>query len=312
MSGGRYSMMKAAMLILKIALYSLTIIFFFSFFLIYINSHPPRYDYSALPSQFGVKFENVQFEAEDGVMLRGWFVPASAGAADGMTVIVCHGLGANKSDFTALAAYLSGAGFHVLLFDFRAHGESGGSRTSFGFLEKKDLLAAIKFLEGREEVDKEKIGIYGFSMGAATAILTASETRTIKAVVSDSAFITLKDQGIRLLTSAYGKPFKILIHPLMWAYRFYFAANPGDVSPEKYVNKLSPRPILIIGGERDEQMPASDAERLYTVAGEPKELWIVPGAQHGGTFYASGKDYFERVGEFFNRHLVEDLQKSGG
>jgi len=104
-------------------------------------------------------------------------------------------VGANKSDFTKLAASLVRRGYVVLLFDFRAHGESSGSRTSLGYHEQKDVLAALSILKAREEIDLQRIGIYGFSMGGSTAILTAAQSGAFSAVVADSAFTSLKDQG---------------------------------------------------------------------------------------------------------------------
>jgi dipeptidyl aminopeptidase/acylaminoacyl peptidase len=97
-------------------------------------------------------------------------------------------VGANKSDFTELAVALSRRGCFVLLFDFRAHGESGGSRSSLGHHEQRDIAAALDFLKSRPEVDPKRIGIYGFSMGASTAILAAARTHAFSAIVVDSAF----------------------------------------------------------------------------------------------------------------------------
>ena len=291
-------------IIVKFFFYFAIIVSVLSFFIVYANSHPPRYPLSIPPSQFGLKYEDVTFKTADLVDLKGWFIPSLKVRERSPAVIICHGLGANKSDFTDLAGHLARAGFHVLLFDFRAHGESGGSRSSFGHLEKDDLGSAIKYLQTRKEVGPQRIGVYGFSLGAAVAVLAAARHEDIKAVVSDSSFTSLRDQGLNLLKNAYGRPFTPLIYPLMWTYRLYFGVDPESVSPLRSISRISPRPLLIIGGEEDEQMPASDAQRLYAAAGDPKEIWLVPGAVHGGTLGSAGEAYYRRVGAFFSSHLA--------
>jgi len=290
---------------IKALSYLIIIIFALSFLLVYTNSHPPRYPLHVPPSDFGLKFEKVQFLTVDGIEIKGWFVPSSVADRKGPAVILCHGLGAGKSDFTSMAGPLSERGFHVLLFDFRGHGESSGGRSSFGYEEREDIRAAIGHLKGRGEVDAERIGIYGFSMGGAAAIMAAEENSDIKAIVADSSYTSLKDQGLRLLESAYGPVMRPLIHPMLWICRLYFNIAPGKVSPVNSISGISPRPVLIIGGEEDEQMPSSDAQRLYGAAGEPKTLWLIPGAIHGGTLYSAGDEYHKRIGGFFSRHLVE-------
>jgi dipeptidyl aminopeptidase/acylaminoacyl peptidase len=217
--------------------------------------------------------------------------------------VICHGLGANRADFIGLAADLVKAGFHVLLFDFRAHGDSEGFRTSFGYLEQRDLEGALRFLKARPEVDPERIGAYGFSMGGSVAILAAARDATIRAVVSDSAFTSLGDQMDRVVTTFYHLPripFYFLAH---WIYDLYFWACLEDVSPIGVIAKISPRPVHLIAGQSDDRMTAMDAHRFFEAASQPKELWIVPAAGHGETLIMAGQTYPERVVNFFKRTL---------
>lgn len=280
---------------------------FFTSLLLILNSHPPRYPIENLPSHYGLRFEDVTFPSLDGVQLKGWFLQAGTGQRGEQlrrpAIVICHGLGASKADFTELAADPVRAGFHVLLFDFRAHGESKGFRTSFGYLEQRDLEGALRFLKARPEVDPERIGAYGFSMGGAVVILTAAKDKAIKAVVSDSAFTSLEDQIDRVVTSFYHLPripFYSLAH---WIYDLYFGGCLEKVSPVSIIAKLSPRPILLIAGQSDDRMTAMDAQRLFEAASQPKELWVVPGAGHGATLAMAGQTYPERVVDFFKRAL---------
>jgi dipeptidyl aminopeptidase/acylaminoacyl peptidase len=184
--------MKTAMYIL---LGIIVLIIALPFAIVYVNTHPPKYPLHIPPSEFNADCEDVSFTSADGIVLKGWLVKPSHPGTKSPAIIICHGIGANRSDFTGLAAALSRRGHFVLLFDFRDHGESSGRRTSLGYHEQKDVMAALDFLRTRDEIDPGRIGIYGFSLGGSTAILAAARAGAFKAVVADSAFTSLRDQA---------------------------------------------------------------------------------------------------------------------
>ena len=218
-------------------------------------------------------------------------------------IIICHGVGANKSDFTELAVSLSRRGYYVLQFDFRAHGESNGRRTSLGYHEQKDVAAALAFLKSRNEIDHKRIGIYGFSLGGATAILAAAKTRAFAALVADSAFTSLRDQARDAITGFYRLPTFPFLQLTILGYELYFQTRVKNISPVSVISDVSPTPVLIIAGEGDRLIPADNGRRLFAAAREPKQLWIIPNADHGATLAAAGGEYEKRVGEFFDKHL---------
>lgn len=271
--------------------------------LVYINTHPPKYPLSIPPSAFQADYESLSFASEDGIALQGWLVKPPHPGQKSPAVIMCHGVGANKSDFTELAAALAHRGFFVLLFDFRAHGESGGSRTSLGYHEQKDIAAAADILRKRKEIDQKRIGIYGFSMGGATSILGAAKSHAFAAVIADSAFTSLHDQARTALTGFYHLPSFPFVNLAVLGYELYFQTSVANISPVTVIGTLSPTPVLIIAGEGDKLIPADNGRALYAAAREPKELWIIQGADHGGTLAAAGGEYEKKVGEFFERNL---------
>ncbi len=236
-------------------------------------------------------------------MLKGWLVKPSPRIARSPAVIICHGIGASKSDFTELAASLTRHGFAVLLFDFRAHGESEGRRSSLGYHEQKDVRAALDFLKARREIDPKHIGIYGFSMGASAAILAAARTGAFSAVIADSAFTSLKDEARTAITGFYHLPSFPFLPLAVLTYELYFQTSIGNIDPEREIAKIAPSPVLLIAGEGDALIPAENGRRLFAAAKEPKELWIIPGADHGATLAVAGSAYAERVGRFFDRYL---------
>jgi pimeloyl-ACP methyl ester carboxylesterase len=197
----------------------------------------------------------------------------------------------------------------VLLFDFRAHGDSEGRKCSLGYLERRDLLAALSLLRQREGVDAERVGVYGFSLGGAVAILTAAEHLEIRAVVSDSSFSSMEEEAIHALTRVYHLP----KFPFLWlgktAYQLLFGFGFEKISPMAAIARLSGRPVLLIAGVGDETIPDAHAGYLYEAAGQPKELWLIQGAVHGGTLAAAGPEYQKKVEEFFSQALKMEEEK---
>jgi uncharacterized protein len=274
-----------------------------SFILVYANTHPPKYPLHIPPSVYKADYVDVSFTSADGIVLKGWLVKPSHPGTKSPAIIICHGVGANRSDFTELAASLSHRGYFVLLFDFRAHGESGGRRTSLGYHEQKDVIAALEFLRTRNEANPGRIGIYGFSLGGSSAILAAAKTNAFSAVVADSAFTSLRDQAREAITGFYHLPAFPFLPLSIIGYELYFQTRVDNISPVSVIAQIAPAPVLIIVGEGDQLIPADNGRKLYAAAHEPKELWIIPGADHGGTLAAAGNEYEKRVGEFFDKHL---------
>jgi alpha-beta hydrolase superfamily lysophospholipase len=136
------------------------------------------------------------FAASDGVELVGWWIPAARAPASVRgslrqqwgknTVLVCHGLAANKSNQLVMARQLVPGGFNVLAFDFRAHGESGGQLTTFGKLEVNDVLGAVRWVRENHADQAHKIFGVGASMGGSALIVAAADDsdqgRAIEAV----------------------------------------------------------------------------------------------------------------------------------
>jgi fermentation-respiration switch protein FrsA (DUF1100 family) len=297
--------MKIAMnILLGVILFTIV----FSFILVYANTHPSKYPLHVPPSVYQADYEDVSFTSTDGIVLKGWMLKPARHVQRSSAIIICHGVGANRSDFTELAALLSQRGHFVLLFDFRAHGESGGRRTSLGYHEQRDIVAALDFLKSRHEVAPGRIGIFGFSMGGSSAILAAAKTGGIAAVVADSAFTSLRDQARDAITGFYHLPSFPFLPLAVLGYELYFQTRVDAISPISFIAAIAPRPVLIIAGEGDKLIPADSGRKLYAAAKEPKELWVISGADHGGTLAAAGVEYEKRVGEFFDRYLKKSQQ----
>ena len=266
----------------------------------YMLVHPDRsWRLAELPAETPA-LETFAFPAADGTRLAAWFLrhPQPQG-----TVVMLHGFGTNHFGLVHLAYDLHEHGLQSLLFDFRGHGASEGEVTTLGLRERQDVLGALAYLRSRDDVDPDRIGVYGVSMGGATALLTISGGMGIRAIVTDSAFATLRgaiDHGFRRIA---GLPPSIFRTPTIWfASRFVGEKLDhvlGKVRPLDHVKRTGRCPLLIVHGTEDDVVFIQDAYQLYVAAEVPKELWIIPDAGHGRAHQMLEDAYVERVAAFF-------------
>ena len=270
-------------------------------------TRPKRCDLEDTAERWGLpEPHRLDLRAMDGVRLSAWWFHHAEASA---SVIVAHGHGGNKESSLWVAAELFPR-FNVLLLDLRGHGQSGGERTSVGFLERLDILAAVRWLDA--ELGERPIGVLGISMGGATAILAAGleERPRIAAVVADSPFARLRSP---VLAAICGRGYPRAVSPVLawsvctiasWQVRARRALDPIDV-----VERIAPRPLLIIHGEADALTPVENAYALYQRAGQPKELWVAPGVEHARVAASDPRAYADRIRAFFERWLL--LLESG-
>ena len=254
------------------------------------------------PEQFGISATTVKFQATDGLWLEGWKIPSNPSQP---WIILCHGLGANRSDLLTIAAGLVKFGFNLFAFDFRGHGDSAGHTTSFGWQEQRDLEGALAFLGQQPDIPANPYGIYGISLGGSVALMVAAQDERLGAVAVDSPYVNLEQTLGDHLKLMYPLP-KI---PFLWfvliTYRLRFGVWPRRISPSDDAFALSPRPLFLIQGEQDSRVPVKDAEQLFNNAGEPKELWIVTGAGHLEAFRLNPDDYCLRLAGFYRTYLKQ-------
>jgi pimeloyl-ACP methyl ester carboxylesterase len=290
-------------MIIKIFILITVFTLVFTYLILYLNTHQPRYHLTTTPAELGIKFEKISFITGDSIKLTGWFV-AAQNHPSAPIIIIAHGLGASKSDFVNLSGILSSNGFNVLLFDFRAHGESEGKSCSLGLKEQMDISAAVDYIISRKDIKNKSIGLYGFSLGGAAGILTASRDRRIKAIAADTPFSHLDKISADVIKRTYHLPSFPFIHLANIFYRLSFNGWIGQVSPADVIHLISPRPVLLISSDIDEMTPLYHAKELFGKAREPKELWVIEGTSHGGTISAAGEKYNQKLIEFFNSSLL--------
>jgi len=272
----------------------------FIFAVLIRNSCLPHCPNASNPQAYGIKYESINFKTQDKVLLSGWLMIKDR---RNPVIIVCHGLGANRSDVLEFAFILYKAGYNIFMFDFRGHGESKGWYSSFGYLEQRDLLGAVQYLKGRGDINNANIGVFGISMSGSVAILAASSNPRIKAVAVDSPYIDLDETITQHTEHLLHIPIRFLGRLAVLAYRLRFFVDSSKISPIKAISKISPRAVFIISGAKDDRMRPEDTRRLYEAAGEPKQLWLVPSAGHLESFAVAKEEYKTRLIKFFKQHL---------
>ena len=262
--------------------------------------HPKRQAIVETPATHGLPFEAVTFPSADGTTLRGWFVPGNSRA----TIVLTHGLWGNREGNLDEARWLrERADFSLLLFDFRASGESDGDTVTFGYHESDDLLAAAAYLASRPDVDARRLGAYGESFGAGVVILAAGRSPVFQAVVADSPFTSVESMIATSFRGVTGMPAFPFAPIVTWLGERETGLKPAQIAPLEVVGRISPTPLLLIHGALDHLIPVGSSFAHYEAANEPKELWIVENAGHAGAYGADTEAYEERVAGFFRRHL---------
>jgi dipeptidyl aminopeptidase/acylaminoacyl peptidase len=261
-------------------------------------TQPPRSAPAVTPEAYGQTYRDVRLETEDGVRLAAWHLPGTGDAS----LIMVHGLGGNRGDVLPLARAFARRGYGLLLLDLRAHGASGGHTSTLGLHEVRDVNAAVLYLQAQPGLDPNRIGIYGHSLGAATAIMAGAELASLKAIVADSAFASvewLAHHQFNALSRLPAPLAPLVVRIGSWQ----TGVDPVQIAPVRQIGRISPRPVMIIHSELDGVLLADNGRQLAEAAREPKEVWIVPGVRHAGAYGADPERYVERVASFFGHAL---------
>jgi fermentation-respiration switch protein FrsA (DUF1100 family) len=232
----------------------------------------------------------VEFTSADGLRLKGWYIRSRNRAA----VISFPGRASSQKR----AKLLARDGYGVLLFDRRGEGESEGDPNAFGWQGVRDIPAAVAFLQRQPDVDPERIGGIGLSVGGEMMIEAAAESPELKAIVAEGASSrSVRDE------IANGSDWQEVL-----------ATGIVATATAVFTNNLPPRPLkslvpqisgatFFIYGERGQSTEQPANRAFYAAARGHKEIWEVPDSGHIGGTEARPVEYERRVTEFFDRWL---------
>ena len=256
----------------------------------YVVTHAARAHVPA--ADLGTAYEEVQFTTSDGLRLSGWYIPSRNGAA----VISFPGRASSQQRAKLLARH----GYGVLLFDRRGEGESEGDPNLFGWQGERDIHAAVVFLQGRADVDPERIGGIGLSVGGEMMIEAAAESPELKAIVTEGA----SSRSVRDELTRPGHGWQEIVgNAVATSATAIFTDNLPPAPLKSLVPRISGA-VLFVYGERGQpaERPANTA--FFAAARGEKEIWEVRGAGHIGGVEAQPEEYERRVVGFFDRTLL--------
>jgi fermentation-respiration switch protein FrsA (DUF1100 family) len=204
--------------------------------------------------------------------------------------------------FLTKAAAFVHDGYSVLMFDFRAHGLSGGDRYALGAWETRDVAGALTFLQSR---GYGEIGAYGVSMGAAIALLAAPAHPEMRAVMVDSPYADLPALLEKRLPEASGLP--AFFNPgLFFMARTLYGIDFSGARPVLAMGRLGDRPVFLVQSrDGDSEVPVSDGLALaQAAAGDPNfTFWRAPGAGHVHSYSNNPAEYLSKMRAFYARYL---------
>ena len=261
---------------------------------------PPRFPIMReKPEELGLPpFEEVVFTSRDGIELDGWYFRSANRAA----VIMIHSLGSSRMQMRHFARALITKGYGVLMFDLRGHARSGGTVSSFGWYEQEDVFGATEFLKTKEEIDPQRIGLLGFSMGAQVAIRAAVVRDDYQAVWADGLIPVVYEDHFVLEKRSFRTVF---FSPWWWfAYRIqsWLLGLPEPSGLREVIAGLSPKSLMVVAAG-DERMIRL-ARAFFDAADDPREFWQLDDIPFGSGILEYGDDYDLKLVGFFNRTLL--------
>lgn len=246
----------------------------------------------------GLSYEDVRFASSDGTTsLEGWFIPAEG---SDKAVVFSHGYGGNREElwvpFYGLAQALNERHYNVLLFDY-GYVQPNLSVTG-GVRESRELQGALDFVKSK---GMNHLYVWGFSMGAGTALQTALYSRDIEAMILDSTFLLEPDTMFHNIKQQIDLP----RFPSLPLIRLFFPILNGTSLkqvPYQTVKETDyPMPILFIHGKKDAKAPYDVAQSIYENQTSPNSgLWLLPNGRHELIYKANKKEYVRRTMSFLN------------
>ena len=271
----------------RFVIYSVLIILFIMIFPRFIEKglifHPEKSNDSVTPDVYGIKYDDVTFQTEDGLNLNGWFVPGKKHSpdADLHTLLWFHGNAGNiNRRLDNIKMLYERVPVNVFIIDYRQYGRSEGKVTEEGTY--LDARAALAYLHSRDDINNEKIIFFGRSLGSAVAVHLALEEKC-RALILETPFTSILEMGKKL--------YPYLPVSLLLQTKYDSLAKIKNIKV----------PILVMHGDQDKLVPFEHGRELYEAANEPKEFYTIPGAGHNDTHIVGGDEYFDVIKRFVNK-----------
>ncbi|NLK86249.1 MAG: alpha/beta fold hydrolase [Clostridiaceae bacterium] len=277
--------------------------------------HPEKKPIDAFSSNIVPEYRDITFRGADStILLDGWLFEAKH---SDRAVILVHSYGSNRLEFGVetvdmIKEFLNN-GYNVLAFDLRNSGESGGKDCTFGYNEKEDVKAAIKYMRNQ---GSKRITLMGFSTGASAAILAAAESTSsegsalVDAVIADSPYSDLKSYFISDLDKWTDLPQFPFNRTTALAINVAGGIRPEDASPVNAITAENTPHLMLIHSRNDDFIPIINSIELYQkysgLNPSGAEFWQTGDQGHVQAYMSNKQEYLSRVFSFLRKVYPED------
>lgn len=274
------------------------VLLIFGFF-VYKISYPGAVPESVNPSHYLLPSLDVLFSSAKRETIPAWWIPGLKGAPG---IILSPGYGMSRSDALSLAVALHGNGFNLLVYDQRGSGAAPRGASTLGLYETEDMLGALKFMQGRPESNRERIGIWGADIGALAALKAAAAFPEVRAIAADSAFQFPSDFLSSRIEEDFGFDNRLLQFGCYQIFRLVHIRGSLSQNAQIPLQQLSDRNILFIKGENRRQLGYLTTA-IYDALKPQKELISFKTARIHLMSGEDLKNYDRQVANFFYLNL---------
>lgn len=246
--------------------------------------------------------EVLTISTPDGIELQGYFVNSEID--NGKLAILIHGYRSEATMMGDYAKFYKENGYSVFMADNRGHGLSGGNYVGMGYLDSDDYIQWINYLLDNKVSKNTNIILHGISMGGATVSMMSSKhalPNQVKIGIDDCGYSSVNDEFGHQLDEMFGLPAFPLLNIASLESKLIAGYSFTDASPSESV-KNSKIPMLFIHGGEDTYNPTWMGIEKYQNCSSKKDLYIVPIAEHGLSYYAQPLEYKNKVFEFIERY----------
>ena len=240
-----------------------------------------------LPSDYGLDFEPLNIQTKDSLILRGYFIKTEKPRG---TIILIHGIADCKEHFYPFCQQLKSIGCQTIVFDLRAHGQSGGDYCTFGYFEKNDLDILIDSLILKNI--KQPFGIYGNSLGGAVALQVLGENKNLNFGIIESTFDEFPKVALEYGEDFIGIRSETLTNHVLRKSGDIAHFNPFEVKPVVSCIQIT-CPMFMAHGDSDNKIPVAFGENNYKALKTTDKQFIrVQGAGHFDLHQKGGNEYW--------------------
>jgi alpha/beta superfamily hydrolase len=268
-----------------------------------------------------MSYEEVDFKSTNGLSIRGWFIPAESAKSD-QVILLTHPMPMNRHGFLVknqgfppmfktdvdllkTIAALHQAGYPVLAFDLRNHGESQSGITGNGLSEYQDVLGAVNYINNRADLEVKEFGFVCFCMGAASTMTALSKG---KEQITNAKFLVAiqpvtSSVFFRSYMEAVYTPVSLFLVPIVdkivqWRGGYAFE----EMSPGRFTKDIE-IPTMYIQSKEDPWTDLDDIRGFYQTTPGAEELWLLEGKMERFDAYNYVGEHPEKVLAFVEKHF---------